>query len=256
MVCLNEARSPEGLRLYALGDVHGCLDDLRRRHAAILADLAANPATDWRIILLGDLIDRGPNSPGVLDWVCAQMSTEPRMLCVRGNHDTYLMEFLRDPSLSEFDNWVTYGGEHTIAQYGVDLAAHAGLGSGARAALHADLTSRVPQRHATMLESLPLTHVYGDFLFVHAGIRPGIALEAQSERDLIWIREPFLSWTEPHAQVVVHGHTPAKSVEAWQNRIGLDTGLVYGGDLSCLVLDGAQRWLLNDDGRGPVPDLI
>ncbi|MEM7745334.1 MAG: metallophosphoesterase family protein [Pseudomonadota bacterium] len=253
MVWLTDARPPRGMRIYAIGDVHGCLDDLKRRHEAITNDLIAHPVDDWRIVLLGDLIDRGPDSPGVLDWLDRQMATDPRMLGVRGNHDTFLIDFLADPMAESFWAWASYGGATTLAQYGMPEAwIDPDLDTAGREALHAALSLGVPDAHRELVQGLPLTLVQGDYLLVHAGIRPGSAIEDQVEGDLIWIREPFLMSEVEHSHVIVHGHTVGP-VTVRPNRIGIDTGCVWGNELTCLVLDGADRWLLNDEGRASLP---
>ncbi|MEM0987821.1 MAG: metallophosphoesterase family protein [Pseudomonadota bacterium] len=257
MAWLEDARTPDGLRLYAMGDIHGCVAPLVRRYQAIRADLAANPVADYRIILLGDLVDRGPASPGVLDWLIAEMAADPRVISVRGNHDTYLSAFMADPMTDTFWGWASYGGAKTMADYGIAPdRIDPDLDGWERRALHADLSRLVPDSHLALIRGLPLTLIFGDYLFVHAGLRPGVPLERQDEEDLLWIREPFLSAPDAYSHVVVHGHTVSTSVDVRCNRIGIDTGLVFGRELSCLVLEGDARCLLRDNGRRPLPDPV
>lgn len=247
MVDLRDASVPPGLRIYAIGDVHGCLDELLSCHDDIAADLRARPVAEWRIVHTGDYIDRGADSPGVLNHLAARSGTEPRVLCLRGNHDQYLLDFLADPRSPEFPNWVRYGGSQTLAQYGLDQDL-----SGNRDLIHAAALAAVPGHHRSFLDRTPLTARFGDYLFVHAGIRPGIALEAQTRRDLLWIREPFLGSPARHGALVVHGHTVTTEVEVMPNRIGIDTGAVFGGTLSCLVIEGRSRALLTPQGLCPL----
>ncbi|MEM1343151.1 MAG: metallophosphoesterase [Pseudomonadota bacterium] len=244
MTRLAEAAAPPGLRLYAVGDVHGCLAPLAAMAARIEADLAAHPVHDWRLILLGDYIDRGPDSAGVLAWIAAR---DAHTLALCGNHDAYLTGCLEHPDKVDLPFWLDNGGDACLASYGISP-------SGADCAtISAQLAKAIPARVRALLSGLPRVLHFGDYLFVHAGLRPGVALAEQDPDDLIWIREPFLSSSADHGAVVVHGHTPVFEVAVRDNRIGLDTGLVFGGRLSCLVLEGSERWLLGADGRTALP---
>jgi len=256
MVTLAEARLPEGLRIYAVGDVHGRRDLLERIQARIARDLDARPVADWRVIYVGDYIDRGGESAQVLAHL-AEGADDPHVLCLRGNHDQFLIDFLAGEGprgWSEgFDLWMYNGGAETLDSFGID---------GARAAyetepaelmrLREQLSAALAPGVAEFLDGLAWTLRFGDYVFVHAGLRPGVALEDQSPQDLIWIREPFLSDQSDRGAVVVHGHTPVEEVEALPNRVGIDTGAVFTGKLTCLVLEGATRMLLSDGWLEPL----
>ncbi len=233
---LGEARTPEGMRLYAIGDVHGCYRELGEAHAKIAADLAASPAADYRIIHVGDYVDRGPDSAAVIERLASMTAADPRVVCLRGNHDQMLADFLADASAG--DVFLANGGGETLASYGVVPGRFPFRKS--PAALRNAFVDRMPKAHRSFIESLPLSVRFGDYFFCHAGIRPGVPLDRQDPEDLIWIRDVFLADDRDNGVVVVHGHTPVSSPEVRANRIDIDTGLVYGGMLTCLVLEGAD----------------
>jgi serine/threonine protein phosphatase 1 len=230
------------MRLYAIGDVHGCDAMLAEAHEQIADDLARRPAADHRIIHVGDYTDRGDNSAGVIDRLVRLTSADPRVICLKGNHDAMFAGFLADPD--EYGTiWLANGAEATLSSYGVTPSRSWWGGTDYRD-LSRRLAEAVPAAHRTFLADLPLTARFGDYLFVHAGIRPGLPLDEQDPQDLIWIREAFLLDDSDHGVVVVHGHTPVTAPDIWPNRIGIDTGAVYGGTLTCLVLEGsAYRFL-------------
>jgi serine/threonine protein phosphatase 1 len=231
---IGEATTPAGLRLYAIGDIHGCDDKLAAVHAAIAADRAARPVPDHRIIHVGDYADRGPNSAGVIERL-AGMAGDPRVVCLRGNHDQLLLDFLRDPDTLGA-TFLKFGGKETLRSYGVSNRAR-NYGD-----LAAMLAAKLPPAHRAFLDALPLSARFGDYFFCHAGIRPGVPLEAQTAEDLLWIREPFLLDRRDHGAVVVHGHTPTATLtpEIHPNRIAIDSGAVFGGPLTCVVLEGSD----------------
>ena len=205
MPLLDAARLPEGLRIYAIGDVHGCLDLLVQQHERVAADLEARPAEDWRLIHLGDYVDRGPESMGVLDHLIGMRAEDERVVCLLGNHDAMFADFMAgrdtDPSI-----WLANGGIETVESYGMDRKMRMAIRNGDDS-FRTLLLEHVPAAHREFLERLAIISKYGDFVFVHAGINPSEPLEAQRLDDLIWIREPFLSWTGDLGVVVVHGHT-------------------------------------------------
>lgn len=250
MVGLPEAEAPRGLRLYAVGDVHGCAELLEDVHQRIDADLARRPADDWRVIHLGDYVDRGPDVRGAVGQAIARLAGG-RCYCLRGNHEQYLIDMLIDPLSRTLGAWLAYGGVETLASYGVAVPRDP-EDEAARHGLRDAMLAAIPAGHQQFLLGLPHLVRFGDYAFVHAGIRPGRALEAQRARDLVWIREPFLSDATDHGVVVVHGHTPVDRVEVRANRIGIDTGAVFGGTLSCLVLEGRERALLGLHGLHPL----
>lgn len=232
---VGEARTPDGMRLYAIGDVHGCDDLLAEMHDEIAADLAQRPVTDHRIIHVGDYGDRGPDSAAVIGRLAAMTAADDRVICLRGNHDAMLLDFLDDP----FENammLLSNGGDATLRSYGV-MPTMMGRLTGDFGALAERLKSAMPDADLAFLRGLPLTARFGDYFFCHAGVRPGIPLDAQDPEDLVWIREDFLWDDGDHGVVVVHGHTPVNKPEVRPNRINVDTGAVFGGRLTCVVLE-------------------
>lgn len=222
-------RMPEGLRVYAIGDVHGCASRLRRLHRQIAEDWSARPIARCVLVHLGDYIDRGPDSAGVLDLLCGPPPiAAAENILLRGNHEAMMLDCLAaGPGTAAEDLWLWNGGDATVASYGVT-----------------DGLPQPPPAHLHLLRGLRLSWEVGDFLFVHAGIDPRRPLEAQRSQDMLWIREPFLSWPRPLPRIIVHGHTPARAPEMRLNRIGIDTGAVGGGPLTCLVLEaGRMRFL-------------
>ncbi|MEM6974342.1 MAG: metallophosphoesterase [Pseudomonadota bacterium] len=247
-ITLHDACLPKGLRVYALGDVHGDHAAASAMLARLRRDLAARPVADWREIWIGDLIDRGPDSAGVLDLALRDETREKRIVLL-GNHDAYLRDFLATGDSTILSPWLTYGGVQSCASWGIDrLTLNETIDRHGASGLRDMLEARVPERQWRLVEEMPTHAVLGDFLFVHAGIRPGIALDAQDPRDLIWIRGNFLDHAEPHSHVVVHGHTPSPEIEMMPNRIGIDTGAGKGGHLSCLVLEGDAVGHLTEEG--------
>lgn len=251
MVMLPEARAPEGLRLYVIGDVHGRSDLLANVHLRIARDLKSRPAPDCRVIHLGDYIDRGPDSAGVLELL-ARYGRDERAQFLRGNHDQFLINFLAGAT-DDFDVWMGNGGLKTLDSFGFDaFEVTYGYDDESLEELCAELVNKISREVMDFLDDLPLTLRFGDYLFVHAGIRPGVPLDRQDPADLIWMREPFLSSTQDHGAVVVHGHTPVDNVELCPNRICVDTGAVFTGTLGCLVLEGTDRLLLEDGWLQPL----
>lgn len=234
-----DARGPEGTRLYAIGDVHGRLDLLRAMHAQIRAELMRDHPPDWRIVHVGDYVDRGPDSKGVLDFLIARRREDARVVTLKGNHDEGFEHFLTgQPSFRIFTN---NGGEATARSYGVeaDFLSEQGL-QRARAALAA----AVPGEHLAFLKELQFCVEFGDFFFCHAGIRPGVPLDRQDPQDLIWIRDEFLDHADLHPKVIVHGHTPSDVPEVRGNRVNIDTLAYASGRLSALVVDGKEKRLM------------
>ena len=235
---VGKAALPAGLRIYAIGDVHGCLAPLERLHAKIADDLARHPVADHRIVLCGDYVDRGPDSAGVVSYLIAAQHTDPHIQCLYGNHEDEVLGFLEDPHRWA-PVWLQYGGAETLASYGIGQAELEAV-IGDVDALRDRFADALPADHLSFLRDLPRSLRFGDYLFVHAGIRPGVALDRQDPHDLIWIRGPFLSDVRDHGAVVVHGHTPVDMPEVKPNRINIDSGAVYGGPLTCLVVEGTE----------------
>lgn len=235
------ARTAPGSRVYAIGDVHGRLDLLDELVDAIEADSRKGGPREQTLVLLGDYIDRGPDSAAVLDWIIDRRFETLRLVALLGNHEASMLRFLSDIGIGP--SWLYYGGRETLKSYGIHTSRHEDRPM-ALERLQTALRERLPRRHLELLEGLELSYVNGDYLFVHAGIRPGIPLAAQSRDDLIWIRDEFLHSARDHGKVVVHGHTIAPEPEICTNRIGIDTGAFATDRLSCVILeDEARRFL-------------
>ena len=246
------ARVPEGMRVYAVGDIHGRCDLLAGLHAAIARDAdGVPPGTELVVVYVGDYVDRGLESRGVLDHLLELPLRRFRAVHLLGNHDAWLLAFLADPGIGPA--WLRFGGDATVLSYGVrrDEASDGGAddGAGAMIELQRELRARIPARHRAFLERLKLTAEFGDYIFVHAGIRPGVPLDRQRADDLLWIREPFLRWRGEAGKVVVHGHTVHVEPEVRPNRIGIDTGAYWTGCLTALVLEGESYRFLSTGGR-------
>ena len=238
-----DARAPEGMRLYAIGDIHVRRDIIERMHGAIGEDLARDPPADWRIIHLGDYTDRGPDTKGVLDFLVAAGKRDSRVLSIAGNHDIGMLEFLDRPDIDSL--FAHYGGKQTAQSYGVDIdfANRASMLKG-----HTELLEAIPEAHFTFLKTLPFWVAFGDYYFCHAGVRPGVALDAQDPEDLMWIRDDFHNYPGLLPKVVVHGHTPVGEAEFHANRVNVDTMAVLSGVLTAFVADGEQKRLLQVEG--------
>jgi len=232
---------PAGVRIYAIGDIHGRSDLLRHLHDMILDDAAARGWARNRVIYLGDYIDRGPDSRGVLAMAMADNLPGMAKLHLRGNHEALALQFLQNPE--QGSDWLHWGGDAVLREYGITPPSEFSQSRTLQQAAN-QLSDRMTQEEKAFLQSLQLCHHAGGYFFTHAGVRPGTPLEAQDGKDLIWIREPFLSHTEDFGAVIVHGHTICNSIEIKPNRIGIDTGAYSTGILSCLVLEANRRWLL------------
>ena len=238
--------------IYAIGDIHGHLEKLREAHALIEADKAKVGAVDAPIVHVGDLIDRGPNSAGVIDYLMQGTDEGRPWVNLMGNHDRLMFWFLddhrrADPRLRSDYNWLheRMGGRETLESYGVGW--HSDL-----TALQAEAQRAVPDQHILFLKRLKLTYAVEDVFFTHAGIRPGIPLDQQAEDDLLWIRREFHDDPRDHGALIVHGHTPVDTVEHHGNRLNIDTGAAWGRDLSTVVIDAGEVFLLTNEGREPV----
>lgn len=242
------------MRTYAIGDIHGHLSLLLDIHRRIEADRRATGDHDAPVVHIGDLVDRGPDSRGVVEHLRQGIETGANWVVLKGNHDRMFAGFLRDaadhdPGLRREFSWLhpRLGGAATLASYGVANPADRPV-----AKVHAEAQELVPAEHLAFIDALPTHYRRGEALFVHAGIRPGIAIPDQSETDLLWIREPFLSDPRDHGALVVHGHTALDNVTHHGNRLNLDSGAAYGGPLSAVVIEGRSVWLLGLNGRIPI----
>lgn len=237
---------PDGERWYVIGDIHGRLDLLEQLSAAIDADDTARPQARTTVVFLGDLVDRGPDSAGVVrfvrDW-CEHRSI--RLLA--GNHEEMFLESFDD--LEVLRHFLKHGGRETVVSYGIDPDAYKVMKlEDVQDAMH----RLVPQADRDFLNSFEELIVVGDYVLVHAGLNPNFPVDAQNRQDMLWIRERFLRHSEPFSHVVVHGHTIFEDVEDTQHRIGIDTGAFRTGRLTALVLEGDSRRTIQavaaDDG--------
>lgn len=225
-------RIPDGLRVYAIGDVHGRHDLL----ASLLDKIASDSAgSNAQIVFLGDYIDRGADSRAVLDTLIDGIETKG-WVCLKGNHEAMLLGVI--DRTSEWDVWLSNGGVETLFSYGVSTRDFAG--EARREGLHDALASAIPSSHIAFMRQLGMSLEIGDYFFCHAGIRPGVPLDRQSPDDMMWIRDLFLDSKADHGKRIVHGHTPVMEPEILPNRINVDTGAYLTNRLSCVVLEGDQ----------------
>ncbi len=229
---------PAGQRAYAVGDIHGRADLFAELIAAIDADDAARGPAETTVILLGDLIDRGPDSAGVIrlarEW---QARRQVRILA--GNHEEMFLDALQKPEVMR--HFLRFGGRETLLSYPIDPLEYT------RAELDEVIGlahAAIPAQDIAFIQSFEDQVALGDYLFVHAGIRPGVPLDDQRQSDLRWIREPFLDYPESFGPVVIHGHTITEQAEIRSNRIGIDTGAYRSGRLTALGLENTQRWFI------------
>lgn len=233
---------PAGTRIYAVGDIHGRVDLLEELHERIKADRESRPIANAEVVYLGDYVDRGPASKEVVGTLVARPLEGFRIIHLKGNHEDFLLRFHDSGEMGE--SWLMNGGGATLASYGVE---------GAEDTFHAlwrlkDIRSAfrdtVPPSHLAFFNSLMLNYRLGGYLFVHAGLRPGRAIENQSPRDMMWIRDEFLFSDTDFGAVIVHGHTPRPAPVVRANRIGIDTMAYRTGQLTALVLEGPGRRFL------------
>jgi serine/threonine protein phosphatase 1 len=227
--------------LYAIGDVHGCVEELEALEAMIVADAAEIAGDKW-LLTLGDHIDRGPNSAAVIERMLSPPPAGFMRRALRGNHEQMLLDFLGDPLRHEY--WLMEGGLETLASYGIPLEGFA-AGLSAPEVLGA-IRAGIPAAHLDFIAALPLMLALPGFVFVHAGLRPGVALDRQTDEDLLWIREPFLSAPPTSGLRIVHGHTPSRAPVVTAARIGIDTRCFATGRLTALrVLADRSTTLLS-----------
>ena len=238
----SEPTGPDGYRAYAIGDIHGRLDLLDELLAKIEADIAVRRRRENLLIFLGDLIDRGPDSAAVVERLRTYKPAEATTVFLGGNHEEVMLRVLAGEQGGLLANWLKFGGAECLMSYGLNPNA---LALKTEATALTAIKASVPQAHADFLASFADTFRFGDYLFVHAGIRPGLGIAEQSQTDLRWIREPFLDDTKDHGFVVVHGHTISSKVDERGNRIGLDTGAYRTGILTALGVEGNDRWFLD-----------
>lgn len=233
--------------IYAIGDIHGQREMLEEALERITLD----GGPDAQVVFLGDYVDRGPDCRGVLELLIQGQAEGRNWTCLKGNHDRMFSMFLEDYPRNDARLLVGYhwlhdkiGGVETLASYGVEVGERARIHE-----VHAAARDAVPQSHQRFLEGLPSHHEQGNLLFVHAGIRPGVALSEQSEDDKLWIRQEFLNDTRRHPWLVVHGHTHVPRAEHRGNRVNLDSGAGFGRPLTAAVFEDDGCWQLSGTGR-------
>jgi serine/threonine protein phosphatase 1 len=239
------ATVPAGQRIYAIGDVHGRFDLLTDLMERIEADSRARGPADVHVVLLGDLIDRGPESRAVIDHFLGGGPAFARFHYIQGKHEEMLLKLIDDPSPDLVTHYLRFGGRETLESYG---ASQIVLDMPDRYTPDT-LAHSVPEGHRAFFRAMHDAVQFGDYFFTHAGIRPGVALDVQQRSDLRWIRTSFLDSEADHGVVVVHGHTITDAVEVRPNRIGIDTGAYFTGVLTALGLEGAERWFLQTAGE-------
>jgi serine/threonine protein phosphatase 1 len=230
------ARIADGVRIYAIGDVHGCSALLERLLALIQSHVAAFPSHRPILVFLGDYIDRGPASCQVIDRLIFLRSHQ-EVIFLKGNHESYLIEFLNNPTI--LPRWFQFGGLETLQSYGLTPGSH--FDPKEQESVASALSLALNRHgHREFFDHLKISFVCEDFYFVHAGVRPGIPLDQQSEEDLLWIRDEFLHHKGELSKIVVHGHTPVPQAEVCPNRINIDTGAYATGRLTCLIIERDQ----------------
>ncbi len=239
------------MRIYAIGDIHGRLDEFTRAHRLIAEDRARTGDKGAEVVHLGDLCDRGPDTRGVIDFLLEGIARGEPWITLKGNHERLMAYFLEpEPKLDPYMlvGWTWFsdgaGGVETLASYGVEIARRERLFQ-----LHARALRAVPQAHRAFIAGLPALYETEDHIFVHAGIRPGVPLAEQDETDLLWIRRAFHDDPRDHGRLVVHGHTPVKRITHYGNRLNLDTGAGHGRATGVVVLEGRDAWELTEEGR-------
>ncbi|MEJ2124040.1 MAG: metallophosphoesterase [Alphaproteobacteria bacterium] len=245
------ANIPPGMRVYAVGDIHGRLDLLDELLRMIERDNAAHPPAQAQLVFLGDYVDRGSDSKKVIDRLLHGLPDGFETVFLQGNHEATMLfvalNGLQDMGI--FEMWTTYGGCETLASYGVDEkllfgAMRNSLSTSDRQHIVEQFKAALSDRHLSFLSELKISHAVGDYFFVHAGVRPGMALHEQTPDDCLWIRDTFLRYTGDFGKIVVHGHTPRPEPDVKPNRIGIDTGAYRSGRLTALCLEGESRRFL------------
>ena len=226
------ASAPSDTRIYAVGDIHGRADLLSEIIARIDDDIRRRPIAHTIEVYLGDYVDRGPQSKTVIDLLTVRLVANGAV-CLRGNHEAVMEGFLQDPAILEY--WLPLGGMQTLASYGIELHDD----NETALDLQRRFLAAFPRAHELFMQCLRNQFACGDFLFVHAGIRPGVPLDDQDPNDLIWIRDEFLDDTRSHKRFIVHGHTPVPHPEIRRNRINIDTAAWRTGALTCVAIEGS-----------------
>lgn len=232
---------PAGMLIYAIGDIHGCIRLLDGLLTSIARDAEDIDAEKRMLVFVGDYVDRGPDSAGVIERISSGLPAQFDTICLQGNHEAMMLDFLENPD--RFDLWDFNGAEATLASYGMNPESFAADAAGI-AACRAAFLEAMPDHHMRFFKSLNLSATLGDYFFAHAGVMPGVPLDRQRPRDLMWVRHDFLDASDDFGKLVVHGHTPVKEPQVRANRIGIDTGAWKYGRLTALRLHQASRAFL------------
>lgn len=235
---LKDAQIQPGLRIYAIGDVHGCIKELKQMIANIGSDQASTPSKQSKIIFLGDYVDRGPANRDVIDYLIELQNSQRDIVFLMGNHDQRVLSFLKNPE-GEGDSFLTWGGEPTLRDYGVISGEYENFKEIAEA-----FEEKLPKDHQEFLKNLEYFHCIDDYFFCHAGVRPEVSLNEQTEQDLCCIRSDFLFHEKPFEKVIIHGHTIVDEPEVKLNRINVDTCCYDTGRLTAVVLEGKSHRFL------------
>jgi serine/threonine protein phosphatase 1 len=238
----NTAAPPPGTRVYAIGDIHGCLDRLKLLQQKILDDKESAPEIRFVLVYVGDYVDRGPDSREVIDHLLNTPLPGLETIHLKGNHEEFMQRFF-EGDLEVGGGWIANGGREALISYGVNVDTKWPDFSELKA-LQSQFAATAPAAHIAFLHALGYSHVEGGYAFVHAGVAPGVAFADQDPHDLMWIREEFIKSNDIHDYVIVHGHTPSRKIENKANRVNVDTGAVYGGPLTAVVLSGTTREFL------------
>lgn len=226
-------RLPNGIRIYAISDIHGCADLLQQMFTVIDKDLTTIGSMRPIHVFLGDYIDRGPDSCRTIELLI-ERGRKHESVFLKGNHEEFLLDVLKDPA--QFDQWKQFGGLQTLTSYGLKPSLNPSAAE--QAELIQELSARIPLHQHRFFEGLRARFVCGDFFFVHAGVRPGVPLAHQQEHDLLWIREEFLRSEARFGKYIVHGHTPVQEPDIRPNRVNIDTGAYATGNLTLLTVQG------------------
>ena len=233
---------PDDCVVYAMGDIHGRADLLDRLHEKIALDAAGRPQPRKLLIYLGDYVDRGMESRQVIDRLLDPPADGLERIFLKGNHEDAMIRFLDDTAMGP--SWMGFGGDATLYSYGVDVFGAPPEGVDRLEFIQQALRANLPRNHLALLQRLRLSYLVGDYFFCHAGVRPGVSLNAQGAEDLMWIRDDFLHSRKSHGKIIVHGHSIEPRPVIATNRIGIDTGAFATGVLTGLVLAGRERAFL------------
>jgi len=235
-------QTPPQHRLYVIGDIHGRLDLLERLLSMIEADALGHDKTHKKLIFVGDYVDRGLDSRGVITRLLKKFTAGLEPIFLRGNHDEMFLRFAQgDFEIAQA--WLSLGGTAALASYSIRTLGYTDKAQ--MQTLHSEVQSKVPSEHIAFLENTVLSATFGDYYFVHAGIKPGVPLEKQDPIDQMTIRGAFLFCEDEFDKVIIHGHTIRPEPEVKHNRIGIDTGAFATGCLTCLILDGSSHTFLS-----------